>query len=298
MKFGNIGDAIDFPENQPDMPPLAEIGRVKVIRLPGALGSGECLGVGFLRKNRHEDLVNWRFPNFVLVLVLHGTGVYSDNQGREYALRPGSTFVRIPDLEHSNYVDADSDYLECYLELGPLLFHALNGMNMLLLAPPVHEIDLSKTPEIPQRIWRLGWDLNHASDDELAGCLAEMTVLLGEIRKLSRALEAGAKYRDLVELACRELSGNFTEPFSIQKFCRRHSVGYENFRKLFRARTGMAPWSYRIRSKMEKAVTLLHHGNLTLQEIAGLLGYHSSYEFSAQFKKKFGVSPGIYRKMH
>lgn len=298
MKFGILGDAVIFPENQPDMPPLEAIGRVRVTRLLGANSSKECLGIGFLRKKRHNDLVNWRFPNFVLVIVLRGRGSYSDNQGREYMLHPGSIFMRIPDLEHSNYVDSDSDYLECYLEVGPLLFQAMNGMNMLKMSQPVHKIDLDEIPEIPNRLWHLGWKLTYASDDDLAGCLAELLVLLGDIWKYSRTTEPGEKYRDLVELACRELSRNFTEPFSLQKFCRRHSVGYENFRKLFRARTGMAPWSYRIRSKMENAVTLLHNGNLTLQEISELLGYHSPYEFSAQFKKRFGISPSNYRKQH
>ena len=298
MKFGNIGDSVIFPENRPEMPPPAEIGRVRVIRLPGALASGECLGAGFLRKKRHNDLIRWRTPNFVLVLVLHGRGLYADSRGREYPLRAGSIFVRLPDLEHSNYVDETSDYLECYLEIGPRLFQALNDLNLLLTAPPVHEIDLAEAPELPRRIWHLGWQLSYASDDGLAGCLAAMTALLGDIRKLSRAMTPGEKYRDLVELACRELSRNFAEDYSIRKFCRHHSVGYENFRKLFRARIGMAPWDYRIRCRMENAVMLLRNGDLTLKEIAEQLGYHSPYEFSAQFKRKFGISPSGYRKLH
>lgn len=298
MKFGNIGNAVIFPADRPEMPPPEKIGRVRVIRLPGTLASRECLGVGFLRKNRHDDLVNRRFPNFVLVLVLRGRGVYADGRGREFPLRAGSFFVRLPDLEHSNYVDENSDYLECYLEIGPRLFQALNDLNLLLTAPPVHEIDLAEAPELPRRIWHLGWMLSHASDDGLGECLAEMTALFGAIRKLGKAMEPGEKYRDLVALACRELSRNFTEEFSLQKFCRKHSVGYENFRKLFRVRTGMAPWSYRIRCKMENAVMLLRQGDLTLKEIAEQLGYHSSYEFSAQFKRKFGIAPMTYRRMH
>ena len=266
--------------------------------MPGSLASRECLGVGFLRKKRHKDLVNWRFPNFVLVLILRGRGVYADGHGREYLLHPGSTFVRLPGLEHSNYVDESSDYLECYLEIGPRLFQALHDLNLLLTAPPVHEINLAKAPDLPGRIWHLGWMLSHTTDDEAGACLAEMTSLFGDFRRLGRATGPGEKYRDLVELACRELSRNFMEDFSLQKFCRRHSVGYENFRKLFRSRTGVAPWNYRIRCRMENAIMLLCQGDLTLKEIAEQLGYHSPYEFSAQFKRKFGMAPGAYRKLH
>jgi AraC-like DNA-binding protein len=126
--------------------------------------------------------------------------------------------------------------------------------------------------------------------------------LLADEQGLGKTIEGmnlalyNKKYNKLIELASRELSQNFTKPFSLQNFCRRHSVGYENFRKLFRAHTGMAPWDYRIRCKMKNSVELLRNEELNLKEIAEQLGYRSPYEFSAQFKKKFGISPGAYRK--
>ena len=155
MKFGNIGDSLTFPENQPFMPPLEEINRLRVINLPGNLATNECLGVGFLRKNVYNDLVNRHFPNFVLVLVLTGNGIYIDHSGREYALQPGSTFVRLPDLEHSNYVIEGSNYLECYLEIGPLFFQALNGLEQLPLTPPVRTIAREHVHLLAGRFWNL-----------------------------------------------------------------------------------------------------------------------------------------------
>jgi AraC-like DNA-binding protein len=176
------------------------------------------------------------------------------------------------------------------------MFQALDELNMLAISPPVHKIDLDENMQLPERIWQLGWLLTYASDDQIPDAVAEMIDLFGKIKKLSYAMEPDKKYNKLIELACRELSQNFTKPFSLQNFCRRHAIGYENFRKLFRAHTGMAPWDYRIRCKMKNSVELLRNGELNLKEIAEQLGYRSPYEFSAQFKKKFGISPGAYRK--
>lgn len=296
MRFGNIGNALAFPADQPAIPPLKEIRRLRVINYPGNLDSNECLGVGFLRKTRRDDLENRQFPNFVLGLILHGSGTYIDSHGREYPLQQGSTFIRFPNIKHSTYVNEESDYLECYLEIGPRMFQALDELNMLAISPPVHKIDLGENMQLPERIWQLGWLLTYASDDQIPDAVAEMIDLFGKIKKLSYAMEPDKKYNKLIELACRELSQNFTKPFSLQKFCRRHSIGYENFRKLFRAHTGMAPWDYRIRCKMKNSVELLRNEELNLKEIAEQLGYRSPYEFSAQFKKKFGISPGAYRK--
>ncbi len=279
----------------PEMPPLDEIQRTLVLRTPGSENIKESIGGGFLRKNRHSDLQNWIFPNFVLVLVLRGSGLYVDAAGREYPLSAGSTFVRLPNVVHSNYVDEDSGYVECYLEFGPRLYAALSAMDFLLTSPPVHRIGLQNL-ELPRRIWRLCWKLNYIADSSLLDCTAELLSILGAIKRLSGVDDAGQKYHDLVDQACRELGENFTEEFSLQKFCRRNSIGYENFRKLFRSRTGFSPWSYRLRRKLETASLLLRDEKLTLANIAERLGYSSPYEFSAQFKRKFGVSPGIYRK--
>lgn len=281
--------------DMPDMPRMETIGRYSILRTKGTLVEGDALGVGFLHKSCHYDLVNWRFPNFVLVLVLQGGGSYMDSKGLEYKLKPGSTFVRIPELEHSNYVDEHTNYLECYLEIGPLLFNALCSLRILELATPVHNINLEANSNIPRRIWHLGWRLANCEDDEFSECAAEMVSILGEIQLLSHTVESGEKYRDLIEQACRELGDNFSRPFSLQDFCRSHNVGYENFRKLFKQRTGISPKKYRIRSKMDVAIAMLRDSSYPMPVISERLGYNDVREFNAQFKGEIGISPGKYR---
>ena len=70
MLFGNLGNSQPFPQDQEKMPELDRIGRFRVMRTAGNRLDGECLGVGFLRKNIYNDRLNWRYSNFVVVLVL------------------------------------------------------------------------------------------------------------------------------------------------------------------------------------------------------------------------------------
>ena len=279
------------------MPDYSLIDRIRVLRVAGPQLSGECLGVGFIRKNSYRDACNLRFPNFVLVLVLQGTGKYLDSRSIAYDLQPGSSFVRLPNIPHSNYVDPQSGYLECYIELGPQLFHALSGLEQLQLTPPVHTMPADQIRRIAQMVWQLGQKLSYAPEDEFALCIADTVTLLYEIKQQNTLTSSGSKYQDLVDLACQQLSRNFTTGFSLQKFCRRHSVGYENFRKIFRERIGISPGSYRIQCRLESAAVLLRSEQLTIKEIAEQLGYNNAYEFSSQFKKKFGTSPGQYRNL-
>lgn len=49
--------------------------------------------------------------------------------------------------------------------------------------------------------------------------------------------------------------------------------------------------------KLEKALELLKNFNISINEISEISGFSSQYYFSRLFKEKYGVSPGIYRKM-
>ena len=295
MIFGNLGNSSFFPADQPDLPDLQNINRIQILRTAGNQVTGEVLGAGFLRKSVSNDRVNWRYPNFVLVIVLQGSGKYAANGNTVYSLHRGSTFIRIPNIEHSNFVDPQSGYLECYLEIGPLLYQALNSLKLLELAAPVNAIPEQYIEDIAQKVWRLGWQLTHTPEEKFSVCLTDMIRLLNEIKNSSFSENSGGKYQDLIDQACRELGREFARDFSVQKFCRKHAIGYENFRKLFKAKTGMSPWTYRIICKLESAAVMLRSENLTIKEIADQLGYNNAYEFSAQFKNKFGISPGKYR---
>lgn len=296
MVFGNLGNTCYFPAEQPDLPDYSSIDRIRVLRTAGTQVTGEMLGAGFLRKNVCKDLINWRYPNFVLVIILQGSGKYIAGDQTVYPLHRGNTFVRIPNIEHSSFADPQSGYLECYLEIGPQLYQALSGLQLLELTEPVNNLPEEYIEPTAQKVWQLGWQLTHAPEEDFPKCVNGMISLLNEIKTHSFSETSGSKYNDLIDTACRELGGDLAKNFSVQKFCRKHAVGYENFRKLFKARTGMSPWNYRIMCKLESAAVMLRSENLTVKEIAGQLGYNNAYEFSVQFKNKFGIAPGSYRK--
>ncbi|MBD2773721.1 helix-turn-helix transcriptional regulator [Iningainema sp. BLCCT55] len=48
--------------------------------------------------------------------------------------------------------------------------------------------------------------------------------------------------------------------------------------------------------RMQKAVELLHDENLTVKEIAVLVGYDSEVAFNQAFKRSYGFPPGVFRR--
>jgi AraC-like DNA-binding protein len=58
----------------------------------------------------------------------------------------------------------------------------------------------------------------------------------------------------------------------------------------FRITFGMTPFEYMVWTRMEKAKELAIHSNMSISEIANLVGYADVHTFGKMFKKKTGVS--------
>lgn len=71
---------------------------------------------------------------------------------------------------------------------------------------------------------------------------------------------------------------------------------YGSLSKLFSEVTGTTVEKYHIAQKIERAKELLAYGEMSLNEIADLLGYSSAAYLSAQFKSVTGLTPSHFRK--
>ena len=68
------------------------------------------------------------------------------------------------------------------------------------------------------------------------------------------------------------------------------------FRKLFKEYSGMTPNTYLLKSKIKKAKSYLRYDNLSIADIANLLGFSDSAYFIKRFREETGITPDKYRK--
>jgi AraC-like DNA-binding protein len=137
--------------------------------------------------------------------------------------------------------------------------------------------------------------LRTVEETELPVIAGETFSMLSECRNRIDSINEPLTEKGLIDKACEFLSRNFDQPCDVKAFCRRHGVGYENFRKMFKRQNGVSPWRYRILRRLDAAYTMLRNPELQISEIASALGYSSQFEFSAQFKKHLGISPSKFR---
>ena len=115
---------------------------------------------------------------------------------------------------------------------------------------------------------------------------------------LERSRQTGRE--DIVEKAVAYLQENYADPgISAQLLADKYHITPSYFSRLFHEKCGCAFPDYLTTLRMEKAKELLlSESNKSIQEICELVGYSNPSYFNAIFKKKFGVTPGQFRKNH
>jgi transcriptional regulator GlxA family with amidase domain len=86
------------------------------------------------------------------------------------------------------------------------------------------------------------------------------------------------------------------EPLDVGRLAARAGYSRYHFIRAFRTAYGETPAQYLRRRRIERACDLLPLANLTVREVAELVGFLSLGAFSTRFKARVGVSPSEYRR--
>ena len=78
----------------------------------------------------------------------------------------------------------------------------------------------------------------------------------------------------------------------------KHIVSQTQLKNSFRNYYGASMYKYIRSRKMEMAAEKLAQEELSVMEIAGMVGYENCSKFAAAFRGEFGVSPSSYRRQH
>jgi AraC-like DNA-binding protein len=102
---------------------------------------------------------------------------------------------------------------------------------------------------------------------------------------------------DMVRLrrARDQMDREYARPLDVEALARTACMSSGHFSRSFRAAYGETPYGYLMTRRIERAMTLLRRGDLSVTEVCFEVGCQSLGTFSTRFTELVGVTPTAYR---
>ena len=94
----------------------------------------------------------------------------------------------------------------------------------------------------------------------------------------------------------RYMEAHLDEPLTISTLSRRACLSATTFKAGFRRLYGLPVHAWLRQRRMERAAELLRDSSLSVLGVAQSVGYGSASQFTAAFRRQYGVTPAQYRK--
>src|SRR5687767_1481195 len=87
----------------------------------------------------------------------------------------------------------------------------------------------------------------------------------------------------------------YAKPLNVEALARGVNMSAGHLSRQFRLAYGESPYSYLMTRRIERAMALLRHGDLSVTEVCFAVGCSSLGTFSTRFTELVGVPPSVYR---
>jgi AraC family transcriptional regulator len=109
------------------------------------------------------------------------------------------------------------------------------------------------------------------------------------VRKVkSRELKGGLS-KEALKLVMDYIEENASRQIRLSELAALAHLSPFHFSRLFKTSTGLSPYQYLMRTRVEIARRLMNKGNLTMKEVARSVGFYDASHFSRIFKRVTGV---------
>lgn len=87
----------------------------------------------------------------------------------------------------------------------------------------------------------------------------------------------------------------YAQPLDVEALARGVHMSAGHLSRQFKAAYGESPYSYLMTRRIERAMTLLRRGDLSVTDVCFEVGCSSLGTFSTRFTELVGMSPSVYR---
>ncbi len=257
-------------------------------------GTAKLLNVASAKYSGNWQCVSHTHEHTEIFYIIGGTGLFQI-EGQQHQVNVNDIIIVNPDIAHAE-VSINSQSLE-YIVLG------IGGIK---LATGKHSngqyciLNHHESTEISGCLWNILREMeqkNTGFQDVCQACMEMLVIRLMRITDLSVATEpqitSGNQQCAAVK---RYIDLHFKESLTLDQLADKAHINKYYLIHTFKEEYGVSPINYMITRRIVESKYLLAETDLTLTQIAQLLGFSSPSYFSQAFRKTQGVSPIDYRK--
>ncbi len=108
--------------------------------------------------------------------------------------------------------------------------------------------------------------------------------------------EEGTESGAVIKQILREIQQSYTEDITLNSLAEKYNISDSRLSTRLKEILGMSFSKYLTSQRVQRAKELLADDKLSIEQIAGMVGYRDYFYFIRVFKKVTGVSPSVYRK--
>ncbi len=241
-----------------------------------------------------------RRPGYHLYVVLSGEGEIETESGKTH-LCAGEMFLIRPEEMFEFRADAVCPWTLCWMSFDGHSASSFmetagfgEGVSVMSSAVPVQKFSKLCSQVLAHP------ELTQSGAVYRAGVLAQYIALALESREeqqtpapLNPQLDLRGNY---IDHAVIFMQNNYSR-IQVVDISNYLNINRSYFSVLFTEKMGISPGNYLFRIRMKKGTEMLEDSPESLQYIAEYVGYENAMAFSKAFKRCYGISPKVYRRL-
>ena len=257
-------------------------GREHLLYYPISLGYFDCKPTYGVHRNI--------FSSYLLLVMLTGAMSYQTRRSRG-VVRAGQVLLLDCNTPHSYTAQGKCSFTFVHFagaqsrEICEEIERTCGNCIPLPSPNELHET-------IGEMLSRMGSE-HHLNEGEASTLIHSMLMKL--LSHSGRSAE-GVTGNPIVDRAISYIQGHLTDKLSVEDIAANAGYSASYFSHLFAEETGMSPYQFVMKSRVEHSQQLLKTTRLAVQEIAFQCGFNSAANFCYTFRRMTGVSPHEYRK--
>lgn len=229
------------------------------------------------------------FDEYALIYITQGSGKFKSGNNPMERIEPGTLLMLFPGVHHWYEPDDKTGWHEYWVCFDGKYPKLLVEKGFFSPDRAVFKIGLNEEiVGIFQKVIESTQNERNIFQPKLGACIIDLMALLLD---KSRDDRQHSEELELVENAKFLFKENIFNSIDMKIFARDLGIDHTRFRKVFKTHTGVTPYQYFLKLKIDKAKNFLDDGSYSIKEIAYQLDFENQYYFSRIFKNKTGYSP-------